>query len=133
MLWKSRNLFGGVRIWIEGYAVVSGKIRFARHRSYGDALMVSQLFSLSGFLRLPGLLLLATFALSVLQPQPFHPDRPAFRRLFGSEPKNASRPRALPKAPVDIPIDPVPVPEDAAAEPMIDTEPGSDENSRALQ
>lgn len=94
--------------------------------------MVSQLFRLSGFLRLPGFLLLATFLLSALQPQLSHPDRPESPTLFGSKPKNTSRPRALPKAPVDIPIDPVPVPEDAAAEPKSDTEPGSEENSWAM-
>lgn len=94
--------------------------------------MVSQLFSLSGFLRLMGLLLLATLAVGALQPQPFDPDRPEARSLFGSEPKNTSRPRKLPTAPVDIPVEPAPVLEDAAAEPMSDTEPGSDDNSRAL-
>lgn len=92
--------------------------------------MVRQLFSLSGFLRLFGLLLLATFALSALQPQPFDPDRPEARSLFGSKPKNDSRPRRLPTA-VDVPVETEVVSAVVEAEPVADTRADASKETRA--
>ncbi len=95
--------------------------------------MVRQLFSLSGFLRLFGLLLLATFALSALQPQPLDPDRPEARSLFGSKQKNDSRPRKLPTAPVDVPVETEVVSAVVEGAPVADTQADPSNETRAAQ
>ncbi|MFN5053834.1 MAG: hypothetical protein ACK5L2_19470 [Planctomyces sp.] len=72
-------------------------------------------------------------SISALQPQPFDPDRPEARSLFGSKPKNDSRPRRLPTAPVDVPVETEVVSAVVEAEPVADTRADASKETRAAQ